>query len=116
MIRFQHLRDGTYVQAKGSRAFVVLPGGEQIHAAPNDQSPAIAERLGYGDDVGAMTRDHDPLHAVLMDWLGRPSHSLRAAAGVDHDPELAWMEEAAVMELQRLIRRMGITPFDIRQD
>lgn len=111
--RSLRLSDGTRVSAAGDRALVVLPCGAEVHAAPNPDSPAIAQRLGYGEDVAAMTRDHDPLHAVLMDWIGRPSHSLRVAAGLPHDEELARIEEAAVMELQRLIRRLGITSLDL---
>lgn len=70
---------------------------------------ATAERLGYGADVLSMTREHDPLHARLCDWLGLPdSYSLRRAVGLDADPTMAALEEDAVLAVQRFMRRAGV--------
>lgn len=101
----ERLSNGTLITVGPSWAVVTLPTGEEVHAHPSPASPAMAERLGYGDDVAAMTRDHDPLHARLTDWLGLPhSFSLRFAAGVDPDSELAGAEEDAVLAVQRFRR------------
>lgn len=60
-----------------------------------------ARKLGYGDDVVAMNRDHDPLHRALCAWLGVPSVALP-----DGQPgtELAGIEEDAVLAVQKLMR------------
>jgi hypothetical protein len=76
-----------------------------------DDKATTARRLGYGGDIAGMDRDHDPLHRALCAWLGVPSHSLRVAAGEQLTPEeqqLAWIEEGAVLEVQRLMRHHGI--------
>ena len=84
----------------------VLSNGTEVFAGPEDRSPEMARRLGYGSDVDAMTRDHDPLHARLTDWLGMPfSYSLMEAAGCDVDPKLAILEEAAVLAVQEFKAR-----------
>lgn len=72
-----------------------------IRARANEDSAAAAERLGYGSDVAALTRDHDLTHARLCAAFGLPSHSLRLAAGLDHDPALALLEEDAACTVQR---------------
>lgn len=59
--------------------------------------------MGYGDDVGAMVADHDPLHCILADMLGLPT-SIALSGG---DPELAIWEEAAVLAVQRFMRVAG---------
>lgn len=56
-----------------------------------------------------MTRDHDPLHSALAAWVGLPaSLALQLAAGETADRELADLEEAAVLALQKLLRRAGL--------
>lgn len=95
------------VHAAGST--VILPGGHVVEGRPQ-RTPEQAETardLGYGDDVLGMVRDHDPLHVLLCAWLGIESNSMRAAAGLDHDSELAVIEEVAVIAVQRLMRRGG---------
>lgn len=81
--------------------------GVSVPAHVNEASAHQAKRLGYGDDVAAMTRHHDPLHSRLCDWIGLPaSYSLTAAAGMpltDRERTIAEMEEEAVMALQRFI-------------
>lgn len=64
----------------------------------------MARLLGYGTDVAALTRDHDLLHSLVADWLGQPhSYALALAAGLDACPQLAALEEDAVLALQRYI-------------
>jgi hypothetical protein len=103
-----HFRDGTVVQHGPGWCITRLPCGATVRARANADSAASAQALGYGDDVAAMTRDHDYLHAVLCDRLGVPSHSLRLAAGLDHDAQLAALEEAAVCAVTRWGRAAGV--------
>lgn len=60
-----------------------------------------AERLGYGDDVAGMNRDHDPLHRALCAWLGVPCLALPEGQPGSY---LAGIEEEAVLAVQRLMR------------
>lgn len=106
------LRNGTKIEIKPNGSCVVLPCGLVVEGQPHDTESycATARELGYGDDILAMCREHDPLHALLCAWLGLPSsYSLRYAAGdLDHaDRHLADVEEAAVMAVQRFMRMAG---------
>lgn len=88
---------------------IVLPCGLVVEGRPQDTEAyrATAAALGYGegpDAALAMCRAHDALHARLCAWLGIPeSYSLRQAAGLPVDAELAAIEEDAVMVVQRLM-------------
>lgn len=82
-----------------------LPDSAILWAAPVDdeESRARAHRLGYGEDLWAMCRDHDRLHAAVAHMLGRyDSYALRRAAQGRPVDDLAGAEEDAVMALQRL--------------
>jgi hypothetical protein len=106
------LSNGTRIDTGPDWACVTLPNGREIHARPNDESAGMASRLGYGRDVAAMTREHDPLHARLTDMLGLPySVSLMTAAGCLPESELAGLEEDAVLAVQIFLqaaRRAGL--------
>lgn len=69
----------------------------------------VASWMGY-PDAAAMNAEHDKLHAALSEWLGAPSNALREARG-EHlspaDQHLAWLEEHAVLHLQRYITQAG---------
>jgi hypothetical protein len=110
--RYQ-LADGTVVTIDVWGTRITLPTGEAVRGEPMDtpEYRDTARELGYGDgeaaDRYAMCCDHDPLHALLCDWLGLPSHALRYAAGLAHDPRLAGLEEAAVLAVQKLTRAAG---------
>lgn len=91
-----------------------LPDGSEVHAHPQDSmgQRQTAKALGYGLDLAAMTRDHDTLHAAIAAWVGLPeSAALRQAAGGSPDPELAAMEEDAVLAVQRYCRAVGSWPW-----
>lgn len=105
-----HLSDGTVVRARNGRCITRLPEGVFVRACPNGDSLASARALGYGDDVRAMCEDHDLLHARLCAALGLPSHALRMAAGLEHDPHLARLEEDAVLAVTRWANAGGVTP------
>jgi hypothetical protein len=73
-----------------------IPGLPTLYACPMATQTATADRLGYGADIDAMTRDHDFLHAWLADCLGLDaSFSLVLAAGGLADPGIADAEEEA---------------------
>ncbi|MFL6864048.1 MAG: hypothetical protein ACJ8DZ_13725 [Allosphingosinicella sp.] len=101
----EDLPNGTRVVVGPSWAVVTLPDGREVHAHPGPGSADMARRLGYGDDVAAMTRDHDPLHARLTALLGMPrSLSLSVAAGGNEPGDLVALEEEAVLAAQRLLQ------------
>lgn len=104
------LSNGTKVRTDADWCLTILPGGIEVHAHPGAESAEMAERLGYGDDVSAMTREHDALHATLTDFLGMPhSFSLMQAAGEDVDATIAALEEAAVLAVQELRQRWHVS-------
>lgn len=101
----RHHKNGTVVKVGEDHVVTILPNGTEVTAIPNRESPKMAKRLGYGKDVNAMTRDHDPLHSWLCDRLGMPhSFSLMQAAGFDVNARLAGLEEDAVLSVQKFKR------------
>lgn len=107
------LLDGTviitqYHSHERASALVQSPNGWATSAQADYSGQfTTAARLGYGNDVGQMTVDHDPLHAVLAYTMGQESFSLRWAAGHHRNGALlaqGLIEETAVMELQKLLR------------
>ncbi len=98
----------------GTRAVVgpnwcatILPTGQVVRARPNAESPRMAHELGYGDDVDALTREHDVIHSELAAMVGLP-HSLGLAqvAGLPVNAMLANLEEAAVLAVQRFTKAL----------
>ena len=91
-----------------------LPSGAERHAHPHDsvEQRTIAQTMGYGADLAALTREHDPTHAWLAHTLGLPaSIALSAQAGEPADPHLAALEENAVLAIQALCRALGRMPW-----
>lgn len=108
--------NGTLVEVHPTWVAIRLPDGTRVDAVPqkNAGQRVTSRRLGYGTDVDAMTRDHDPLHALLTDWLGLPfSHALHQAAGLPFDRMLAQYEEDAVLAVQRLMRHARLSIQDL---
>jgi hypothetical protein len=105
-------RNGTLIEIRPASTRITLPTGETVigEAQHTAEQRHTARRLGYGDDVLAMVRDHDPLHSLLAAWLGLPaSYGIMAAAGLlkPEDADLAAYEEAAVLAVQRFMRAAG---------
>lgn len=92
---------------------IVLPCGLVVEGRPQDTDAyrSTAAALGYGEGPEAalrMAQHHDALHALLTAWLGIPvSFALRQAAELPVDAELAEIEEAAVLAVQKLMIRGG---------
>lgn len=108
------LRNGTVIECLEHGSRVTLPGGAVVLGLPHDTGDyrATAERLGYGDDLVGLARDHDPAHAWLCDVVGLPdSPALRRAAGLGGDPDVAAAEEGAVLSLQYFCRLAGVRLF-----
>lgn len=102
----QTLTNGTVVEILATGSRIVLPDGEVVEGAPQDTDSyrATADRLGY-NTILAMCQDHDPLHALLCNWLGLPSsYALRVAAGLDTESPFSRAEEEAVLAVQRFMR------------
>jgi hypothetical protein len=104
------------VLAGGSR--ITLSCGAVIDGRPHTTASyrATARDLGYGEDGAlAMCRDHDPLHALLCNWLGLgDSIALRCAAGLRSENKISAAEESAVLAVQRFMRLAGGTPAGMR--
>ena len=105
---YEELSNGTRISVGADFCVTTLPNGDEVHAHPNDESLHMARELGYGDDVAALTREHDALHSRLMDWLGQPySYSLMRAAGHEKtDWGIAVYEEKAVLAIQQLMNEI----------
>lgn len=85
--------------------------GERVPAVPQHDETyrARAVSLGYGDDVAAMSRDHEIGHHLLAHWLGLlHSPTLRGVSLRDH--WVHWQaEEAAVLAVQSMRGSLGWT-------
>jgi hypothetical protein len=100
-----HCRNGTVVEINRTWTEVTLPDGRKISGTPEHSLTQVgmAQRLGYGNDLDAMCRDHDPLHAMLCDMLHLPTSY---ALSQPHT-ELAGLEEQAVLAVQEFMRKAG---------
>jgi hypothetical protein len=93
--------DGTYTET-------VFADGTKCPAMPDgsEAQSATAHRLGYGDDVAAMCREHEILHTLLALARGKPYSPVLwdvAHGAPDPAPDWHYEEEADVLALQRLI-------------
>lgn len=94
-----------------------LAGGAEIPAWPQDDAAyrARALELGYGDETGLMSREHEVAHTLLAHLLGLPeSPTLRGVADGSFWPH--WRaEEAAVLALQAYARAAGVSLVDVAE-
>lgn len=107
---------GSTVEFPEYGAVTTLPDGQRIIAAPedNDAYRATAGRLGYGDDVLRMCREHEAAHAALAAWLLLPeSPTLRVVAGEEGPSDLTGAEERLVLALQDFANRAGVDLLDV---
>lgn len=107
----QHVcQNGNVIRIGVARTEVVLNSGNMVPGEPEytpDQRQT-AQSLGYGRNVVKMVEDHDPLHALLADWLGLESFALRVASGeLPVGDPLADLEEDAVLAIQRFMVAAG---------
>lgn len=113
-------QNGTFVRSHAEGSDVLLPSGTNVPGRPqnNAEQAATAERLGYGTDVLQMCRDHDPLHALLTDWLGMSSSYSLSLSTVKNpgseDRYIAEAEEELVLMLQKFMRLVGLKLTDLR--
>lgn len=110
------LRNGTIILVRPCRTVIVLPCGKIVRGEPQGTSEQAqtALDLGYGEDVGAMVTDHDPLHAIATAILGLPfSFSLMAAAGLREHEKFSQAEESYVLAMQRFAKMCEIDIFRI---
>ena len=101
----------TVVTWDGDHVTTTLPDGARVEAVAHDTDAyrETARRLGYGDDVARLNREHDPLHAALAAWLGLPcSPTLRNVADGGGNGPLFRLEETAVCAVQTFANALGI--------
>jgi hypothetical protein len=91
-------------------SITTLPSGEQIPATPHDTDGyrATAREHGYGADTTLLCQEHDLTHVALAAWLGLPVSPTLQAVADGREWEHAWIEEAAVLAVQRYARVMGL--------
>lgn len=103
---------GTTVEVWSDCTRVTLPSGGTVVGAPqdNDAYRAAALRLGYGADTAAMSREHEVGHAALCHFLGLPCSPVMSTVAGEPvgDVVTHWLEEEAVMAVQRLARAVGV--------
>jgi hypothetical protein len=106
-----NLRNKTQIRIGDSWVVTRLPNGREVHAHPDGESLRMAKELGYGEDVAALTRDHDLLHSIICDTLGLPySPALMKQAGEKGiDPLLVGLEEAAILAVQKFKRAWEVS-------
>ncbi len=89
--------------------------GLSVPASPNGDpaQAALAQELGYGNDIALLCRDHEIAHTLVSHvLLDSPSPVLCSVAfGKDH-PE-SWYEEGAALALQRWARHLGVSIVDV---
>jgi len=94
----------------GDLTVTTLADGKRIPACPQegDEYRRRARDLGYGDDIAAMSRDHEVAHTLIAVIIGLPeSPTLRGVADGKFWPH--WRsEEAAVLGLQQFARAAGV--------
>lgn len=101
----------TVVQVWPDSVVTILPGGEQVFAAAqdNDAYRETAQRLGYGSDTVRMSRDHEVLHSAVAAWLGLwESPTLGRVARGEGDTALTGLEEDVVLAIQRFCNAAGV--------
>ena len=96
----------TRVRITATGSETTLPDGRVLPAQPQD-TPAYraqAQAIGYGDDMLAMCREHDYLHALLCQALGLPvSPALLGAINGAPTNDLTGAEEDLVLAAQRFL-------------
>lgn len=84
-----------------------------VYAKPNysDEDRARCVALGYGEDMMAMTIDHEIGHLLLAHITGQRTSPVMLAVAAGHPlpPEKAEPEEAAVLALQRYATSLDVT-------
>jgi len=89
--------------------------GREVHAHHAEQpgQAETAKGLGYRDAT-AMNRDHDLTHSLLAYWLGLPcSPTLRDVASGAPATEIHYLEEAAVLAIQRFANATGVSLLEV---
>jgi hypothetical protein len=98
------------VHTEHAYAETLFPDGTRVPAVPHTtkQYRQTAERLGYGDDVAALSREHEFIHSFLCQRQGLPYSPTLWAVAHNHGKgciSLAKqrMEESVVLAFQRYL-------------
>jgi hypothetical protein len=95
----------------GDSTLVTLPDGAEVpgDVHDTDECRETSRRLGYGDNVGRESVEHEACHVWLADLLGLlESPVMRAVASGKGNDALLEAEESAVMSLQRYANMVGV--------
>lgn len=92
--------------------------GLEVHALHAEQpgQTETAKGLGYLD-AASMNRDHDLTHSLVCYWLGLPcSPTLRDVATGTPASEIHYLEETAVLAIQRLANATGVSLLEVARN
>lgn len=98
------------VEVRDGYTLTRFPCGAELVAshAVQDGQAETAARCGY-ESAEALNREHDLTHSLLAHWLGLPwSPTLHDVAIGVRVNELHFVEEDAVLAVQRFARAMGV--------
>lgn len=100
----------TSIQRLPHGARTTLPCGEVIPATPHetDGYRRTAAEHGYGSDTLRLCQEHELVHVALADWLRLLVSPTLQGVADGRDWEHAWIEEAAVLAVQRYARTLGL--------
>ena len=88
-----------------------LPNGIVIGiACDTEDYRATAKRLGYGDDIDRLNRDHELAHTLCAQFLGLPACPVfvRLADNVDVATEMTGAMEDFILAFQRVSLILGL--------
>ena len=96
--------------------------GTKVGSTPNRDAHSLrtAQRLGYGDDTWAMSRDHEIAHTWLAHLDGLPWSPTMWRLAHPYDPDLpddddVAEEETRVLEFQRLCDKEAPRPWSVAE-
>lgn len=90
--------------------------GEELHALHGEQPGQAEVAKWLGMSVERMNVTHDIAHSLLCHLLGLPhSGSLRAAATRSKPRDVDWIEEEAVLALQKFAHAAGVDLLEVAQ-
>ena len=106
MTKLQFRGCAVFVDDLNRRVETVFPDGSKCEATPQYDETSIgrAKSLGYGDDIWAMTVEHELSHTILAEAMNLP-HSPTLYGVAHSDYHKNWREEESrVLAFQRFVR------------
>ena len=111
-MKLLRLRDATIELHESGLTITRFPEHflKPVHAIPHDTDSyrKRAWDLGYGDDVQALSRDHEIAHSLLACWLGLDRSPVQQGLALGQPSPLWRWEEGAVLGLQGFARSLRL--------